>query len=226
MPFTKISVLIPTRGRVERLRTLLRSYLETTRGAEAFSDLVFRVDDDDLETRAFLATAQTIVGPRGRGYADMPSFYNELAAASTGDVLMCGNDDMVFRTPLWAPLLLEEANRYPDGLFDIGVTTHNETHFPFSVVSRKAAEAMGFLWDPRIFWGDIFLRDVMGAFGRSVMLPEVRIDHDWAGFAPDRVYMESDKNITERDPTYWYVTHVRAVADSVTRLRSACEAAA
>lgn len=225
MLYSKVSVLIPTRGRVERLKTLLTSYGKTTQGAEWTSELVFRVDDDDQDTQEFFLSGDAllghhhvVIGPRYEGYRSLPFFFNEMFEYSKGDILMCGNDDMVFKTPLWAPLVIAEASKYPDGLFDIGVMTHNETHFPFSTISRKVADALGFVWDPTIFWGDIFLRDVMTWFGRCVMLPSVEIDHDWAGNRPDRVFMESDKDILRTDPNYWTETHARAVAAAVHKL--------
>lgn len=222
--FTRVSVLIPTRHRIERLETLLSSYRHTASPDD--SELVFRVDDDDLDTQNFLCSAHNVViGPRGKGYADMPKFFNELAAAASGDVLMCGNDDMVFQTVDWAERILEVANGYPDGLFDIGVSTMNQDNFPFSIVSKRAVEKMGFLWDPRIFWGDIFLRDVMAWYGRALLLPGVRVDHDWAGFKPDKVYVEQlmpgegHKDINRRNPNYWTEVHAVAVNEAVGRLR-------
>jgi glycosyltransferase involved in cell wall biosynthesis len=201
--FGRISVLVPTRGRPDYLRQMLASFEATTDGA---ADLVFRVDDDDHATIEALAGHKTIVGPRLSGYRSMPVFFNELAAAATGDVLLCGNDDMVFRTPGWPGRLLEAANAYPDGLFDLGVTTHNESHYPFSIVSRAVTERLGFLWD------------VMRAFGRAVMVPSVQIDHDWVGFRPDQVFAESDKDILGTDPTYWSGTHATAVHEAVATL--------
>ena len=222
--FTKVSVLIPTRGRIQRLETLLASYHRTLSDEDA--ELVFRVDEDDQETRDFLFCKHPmVVGPRGGGYANMPTFFNELARAATGDVLMCGNDDMVFQTVDWAEQILAVANQYPDGLFDIGVATMNQESFPFSVVSKRAADKLGFLWDPRIFWGDIYLRDVMHQFGRCVLVPAIQIDHDWAGFKPDKVYMEqlqageSAKDIERRQPNYWADVHLPAVTDAVSKLK-------
>lgn len=214
-----LSVLVPTRHRIERLKTLLTSYELTTTGANNV-ELVFRVDDDDPETRHFLLDRKerVLTGSRLGGYQSMPVFFNELANVASGDVLMCGNDDMVFKTYHWPTLILQEANGYSDGIFNIGVSTLNESHFPFSTVSRKVVDCLGFIWDPRIFWGDIYLRDVMAWFGRNVMLPTVQIDHDWAGYRPDKVFQESDKNITYRDPTYWTGTHAQAVSDAVNRL--------
>ena len=215
--FTKLSVLIPTRKRVERLKKLLASYEKTTRDAEWATELVFRVDNDDLETRDFLMGQKVVSGERHEGYKSLPIFFNQLAGSklATGDVFMCGNDDMIFKTPHWGPALLDAANEFPDGIFDLGVTTHNETHYPFSVVSRIAVKRMGFIFDPRIFWGDIFLRDAMAAFHRVVMLPHVEIDHDWAGNDPDATFLEgNDYRISEHN-----AFHQLAVDDAVEKLK-------
>lgn len=223
MAFTKVSVLVPTRYRLERLQTLLDSYAQTTEDCGEASELVFRADDDDRATVDFLLgeRRRMVVGPRLEGYGSMPVFFNEMMRAAAGDVLLCGNDDMVFRTDGWAEMVLAAANQFPDGLFNIGVSTHNEAHFPFSIVSRRAAERLGFLWDPRIFWGDIYLRDAMAAFGRCVMLPDVHIDHDWAGNKPDRVFMETRpaKAQVEGNAMYWAAVHAPAVSDAVEKLR-------
>ena len=217
--FKKISVLVPTRMRLERLSTLLASFEETVPNKNA--ELVFRVDEDDKWSQNFLVGHPVVIGPRGKGYGDMPKFYNEMVAIASGNVIMCGNDDMVFRTFDWPTLLLEVANRYPDGLFNLGSSTHNQTHYPFSTVSRSVVETLGFLWDPRIFWGDMYLRDVMAHFGRCVMVPEVRIDHDWAGHNPDPIYKETlpHKRVVEKDKSYWTGPHAIAVKDAIERLQ-------
>lgn len=220
--FTKVSVLVPTRGRVDRLRTMLGSFDRTT-GNGPDAEVVFRVDDDDPATLGFLlgwGGHQVVSGPRLDGYRSMPEFYNELAGAATGDVLMVGNDDMTFLTPGWPAIVLAAANLVQDGVFDFGVSTHNEDHYPFSIVSRKVVDALGFFWDPRIFWGDIYLRDVMGNLGRLAKIP-VEIDHAWAGFAPDATFTEANQDdIYRRDPSYWANTHAPAVNEAVAKLRS------
>lgn len=220
--YKKLSVLVPTRNRIGRLRTLLDSYLTTTAGVSCHSEILFRVDDDDVESYKFLTAAgfPALVGPRLGGYNSMPTFFNELYKWSSGDVLMSGNDDFIFKTHGWAPKILESASRFPDGIFNVGVRTLNEDHYPFGITSRKMADALGFYWDPRIFWGDIYLRDVVAAFGRCFKLPEVEIVHDWAGNNPDQVFNESDKNIVGRDPHYWSVTNPTAVNEAVAKLKA------
>jgi hypothetical protein len=221
MTFHKISVLVPTRQRLDDLRTLLASY-DATAGESVESELVFRVDDDDPASAELLrASGRTVlVGPRHAGYSSLPWFYRELLAIATGDVLMTGNDDMVFRTPGWPALLLAEANRYPDGVFNLGVSTHNATHFPFSTIARVAADAMGYVHDPRLYWGDVFLRDVMAAFDRAVLVPTVTIDHDWRGWRPDRTFREADQDNPARTNSLYWMTHDAVVNQAVSRVRA------
>lgn len=222
--YNRISVLVPTRRRLDRLDAMIRSYDQTTVGCASRSELVFRVDEDDLDTQDYLALRSSWrvhVGPRLNGYGSMPTFFNELYETSIGDVLMSANDDFVFRTPHWAEILLNKANEFPDGLFNLGVDTLNADHYPFGIVSRRAADALGFYWDPRVFWGDIYLRDVMAALNRCVMVPEVRIDHDWVGFRPDRTFAETRpyKERIESSSTYWSNIHAPAVNEAVETLR-------
>lgn len=222
MTYNKVSVLIPTRHRTKRLELVFDSFAHTTEQQSRLAELVFRIDDDDDETREFLSTrdCRTIVGPRLDGYRSLPVFFNEMIRYATGDVFLCGNDDMIFQTKGWAGMILDAADAYPDGLFDFGVLTHNASHWPFSIISKKVTDHLGFIWDPRIFWGDIFLRDVMDAFGRKLPLPTVEIDHDWVGWAPDQTFIEADQqNIMRRDPTYWAGTHTTAVNEAIEKLR-------
>jgi hypothetical protein len=210
--FTKISLLVPTRGRPLRLRKMLESFQLT---ADDKAEVIFRVDDDDFVSQQALRGYKVIIGPRLSGYRSLPIFFNQLASAATGDVLMCGNDDMVFKTVGWPQLVLDAANKYPDGVFNLGVKTHNETHYPFSIVSKLVVGKLGFIFDPRIFWGDIYLRDVMAAFGRCEMLPHVEVDHDWMGHEPDSVFMDGNDARTSD----WMAQHAEAVDDAVRWLR-------
>lgn len=212
--FTSITVLVPTRGRPGRLWRLLESFDQTR--VEDSTSLLFRVDEDDEASRALLKEREVVVGPR-LGYANLPTMFNELYAASSSDLIMCGNDDMVFETYGWDHHILEAANKYPDGLFDFGMATHNEANFPFVTVSRKTCDRLGFLFDLRMFWGDIFWRDVMSHFGRAIMLPHVHIEHDWAGFNPDQVFIDGENTRRASHAEF----HAVAVSEAINKLRMA-----
>lgn len=213
--FTKVSVLVPTRNRLPQLQMLLGSYYETA-GCDPGAELIFRVDEDDPATERFLSGFgwTVLVGPSLRGYCSLPAFFEDMRRVATGDLFLCGNDDMVFRTPGWPALVLQAANQYPDGVFVLGVDTLNAGVFPFSIVSRQAVDAIGFIHDARLTAGDLFLRDVMASFGRAIPLPSVQVDHDWQGLTPAHPVL---------DNAYWAL-HRTCVAEAVGRLEAVYEA--
>ena len=173
---------------------MLRSYQETVTNPGQ-SELVFRCDNDDLESVKYIAQHNwpILVGPRRDGYKSLPGFFNELTSIATGDLFVCGNDDMLFRTKGWPSLIIEEANKYPDGIFNIGVSTGlNDDKFPFSIVSRHFVQKLGKINDERLLFSDIFLLDVMKHFGRAVKLPTVTFFHDWAGHGDDLTRREAN----------------------------------
>ena len=220
MTFSKVSVLVPTRGRIEQLARLVASYRATV--GPDMAELVFRIDDDDAESNAFLAPLPwtVLVGPRREGYRSLPVFFEEMRQAATGDLLLCGNDDMEFLTPDWPALVLATANQYPDGIFNLAVGTLNAGNVPFSIVSRAAVDTIGYLQDARLYWGDVYLRDVMAAFGRVIPLPEVRIAHHWMGHTPDAVFHEAHQDLHGAWTAEYYARHQQAVQDAVTKLQA------
>ena len=224
--FRKVSVLVPTRKRLARLETLIQSYRDTLSDPNCV-ELLFRADDDDDETKRHLAHCDcpVLVGPRLDGYRSLPAFFDELRKASTGDVYLTGNDDMVFRTLGWAEKILAHANQYPDGLFCFGVETLNAKNFPFAVVSKRAVEIVGHIHDARLFWGDVYLRDIMAHFSRAIRIHDVQIDHEWAGHDPDETFADAKQGESHNwDDAYWAL-HRRCVAAAVGKLEAACLAA-
>lgn len=195
--YNRVSVLIPTRKRVEKLKGLIASYEKTS--SERTSELIFRVDDDDKETldELYKTRYSHLIGSRLDGYKSLPSFFNDLACYANGELLLCGNDDMEFKTPGWAEILCAEAEKYEGYILAIGVNTFNAANFPFTVVPRRMVEVMGQLYDPRLLFHDVFLRDVAACFGRAVRVESVEIAHHWAGFDPDTTHLEAREQTAE-----------------------------
>src|SRR5688572_13673178 len=201
---------------------MVQSFLAMTTAPES-AELVFRIDDDDADSAAYLGEMPwtVVVGPRLNGYASLPVFFEEMRAKATGDLFMTGNDDMAFQTPAWSSKVLETANKYPDGIFNLGVQTYNESHYPFSIVSRAAVERMGAIHHPEIFWGDVYLRDVFQTFGRAMLLPDVKVEHQWMGRTPDQVFLDAKQDDGRHwTPDYWE-RHRRLVAATAERLKGA-----
>lgn len=183
MIFQTISILLPTRGRSKQLDKTIKSI---RRNADQPSkvEIIFRCDVDDQETLSYLSSNNEIfiAGPREKGYASLPKFMNQCARLSTGDIIMMFNDDAIIETKGWDSKLISCANKFPDGIFNIGVNTGlNDNLFPFSIVSRVFMNALGYVNDERLLFSDIFLLDVLEGFERTIRLKEVMFKHNWAG---------------------------------------------
>ena len=196
MIYKKISVLVATRKRVGFLEKMLASFAATVTNPEQV-EMVFRCDSDDEKTIDYLCTTphKIIIGPRKEGYKTLPAFYNEMARLATGELLMCCNDDVLFQTLNWPALILEEAAKYPDGIFNLGVNVGlNDENFPFSIVSQKLVDILGFINDERLLFSDMFLLDVTKYFNRAIRVPAVTIFHDWAGHpGTDETRLDANK---------------------------------
>ncbi len=97
------SVLIPSRGRPERLRQAIRSIRETSRSENV--EILLRLDGDDAST---LATVDDLarehdfratIGPRRLGYPSIGEFYAELASVAQGTWIWIMNDDAYVTGP-------------------------------------------------------------------------------------------------------------------------------
>lgn len=98
-PVVICSVLIPSRGRPERLKRTITSIWETARSVPV--EIWIRFDDDDNTSLAVIAELErdprgrvrVAVGPRLCGYPSIGDFYAELCALSIGDWIWIMNDD-------------------------------------------------------------------------------------------------------------------------------------
>ncbi len=183
-----ISVIVPTRGRIRQLDRMLTS-LWRTAGDPTCVEVILRMDLDDLETYEPLAPdarVHIVVGERLNGYATLATLTNEAARAAAAPLILVVNDDVEFQTPAWDLALQAAAAAYPDGIFNLGVTTMNAGKFVFPCVSRRQIDVLGCLFDERLVYTDIWLRDVVKPFGRAIRVPEVRIEHHWEGKTDDQ----------------------------------------
>ena len=101
---TRISLLMPTRGRPALVERFFQSVVDTTSILDQV-EVILCVDDDDVESHA-LGDARVkftrLIGPR----APMGVLNTKCLKASSGDIIILVNDDMVFRTPGWDTTLI------------------------------------------------------------------------------------------------------------------------
>jgi hypothetical protein len=169
---SKISILLPTRGRPENVKRLLES-IKTT--AHKMPEVVLYVDDDDPSYDDFMAPefAKIIRGPR----KTLSDYYNECAKVASGEILMQAGDDIIFRTRWWDATVALAFESHPDKfIFVHGDDGHFGDKFgTHGFLHRKWMETVGYLVPPYFSadWGDTWLNEVANKLGRRVYLPFV-----------------------------------------------------
>ncbi|MGP0630196.1 glycosyltransferase family 2 protein [Nitrospina sp. 32_T5] len=139
----RISVLMPTRHRLEQAERCIASLVETATHPEALEIVVY-VDDDDPESHALDRkdiAFHKIVGPR----LNLGALNTACLSSATGDILGAVNDDVVVRTQGWDDRLRAIHDRFPDGIY---LAYPNDLFFgprmaSFPFMARATCDALG-----------------------------------------------------------------------------------
>lgn len=202
-----ISILLPTRNRIPRLREMMLSALNK---AGAPIEIVVYVDDDPATDKfvrmdvnndfiqevkgagPHILTVTT--GERGL----LSRYWNDCAAKAHGDILMLANDDIVFRTQDWAKVVEAEFAKSPNKIKLVHCDNGQSNAATFAThpfIHRKWVEAVGYFVPPCFpgNWTDTWLFDVSQGAKCRVYIPTVMIEHlhpFWGKAAIDPTYME------------------------------------
>ena len=172
-----ISVLCPTRGRVQLCKRMIDSARDTGTNN---NEILIYVDDDDIDRHQYIVQAgadDCITGPSQR----VGKSWNVLARAAKGDYLMMGNDDLVYKTDGWDRF--NEITGLPDD--DIFVAWFNDGsgksagHCAFPIVSRKWYETLGY-FTPELFhflWHDTWIYDIGKLLHRCIYIKDILVEH-------------------------------------------------
>ena len=107
----KISVLLPTRGRTEVLKTSIMTLLDTVKDPKQI-EIILGMDEDDQEVIEYVKSE---LGPilqekgvetkanifKPLGYENLHQYVNTLAGNASGDWLFFWNDDCLMETKDW-----------------------------------------------------------------------------------------------------------------------------
>lgn len=95
----KISLLMPTRGRLKCAERLFSSVISNSCRLERI-EIILYVDDDDYKSQSISSSdlnIKVIIGPR----KTMGAYNTKCYKKATGDVIILVNDDMVIQTKNW-----------------------------------------------------------------------------------------------------------------------------
>ncbi|MFF9118734.1 glycosyltransferase family 2 protein [Streptomyces massasporeus] len=188
-----LSLLCPSRGRVDNLGSFLRS-LHRTAVKPGRVEVMVYVDEDDPALPAYhrlfdraprlwpgLGACRLVVGPP----EGVPQAWNALAAQSRGDLLMMANDDQLYVDHGWDTTLDNRVTQltalHGDDVlclyFDDGQYTDGGRDFP--IVTRTWYETLGY-FTPTIFqqWEvERWVFDVALRLERCHVVPGVFVEH-------------------------------------------------
>lgn len=176
---SRVSVLVPTRGRPDNVRRLMESGHAT---AELPPEFLFYLDEDDptfghTVDVIYRLGGDYVVGSR----IVLSEMWNRLAEVATHDVVMHCGDDIIFRTQQWDAVATTALGEWPDrlgvvhgrdGYQDANMATHGFYH-------RRWIETLGYLVPPHFAsdYNDLWNTQVADALGRRRYLPEIYTEH-------------------------------------------------
>lgn len=183
----KISILVPTRERMNNRLTLLFSILTTVNDINNVN-VYYGVDKDDPTLDTIKKVAQGIpclkvieIDNNGK-FLGLGKLWNILVDESDDDIISMVGDDMVFKTKDWDIKLLEEFKAMPSDNIK-AVHCNDACHGAKLAVNlfchRKYAQVMGrFMREEfKINWVDQWLHQVFSAFNRLVYRDDIMIEH-------------------------------------------------
>jgi len=206
-----ISLIIPTRNRVEYLRRFLDN-VEQTCGSTDNLEILLRIDDDDTRTIQFVEEygksskllIRPVVGERGNGYVDMHKKVTELCQKASGQFLFFLSDDVTFSNKYWDEKILATYNNaYSDNIFWIR-TAHGEASPDAQclAITRDWYNVTGHLGT--CYHQDTEFNAVARHVGREIFIEDIVVKHH----RPEKETKTIDGKI---DQTY---VEGRAAADS------------
>ena len=181
-----ISILTPTRNRPNNCDRFIKSLYETTQYTGTL-ELLFYVDSDDpakdiykeIEERwqnNFWRVEFVIGEPMS-----VSKSWNIIAKKSLGDIMIMGNDDLVYKTVRWdsklMAKLIELDNPYYLTWFNDGI--NGNRHCAFPVISREWYETLGY-FSPGVFnfgYNDTWVYDIAKRVGKLNYMDEILVEH-------------------------------------------------
>lgn len=186
----KISILTPTRNRPNNCERFIKSIYNTCANRNSV-ELLFYVDDDDPALDTYLSLDKHCQTEYSDFYRiqfikgepkSVSISWNDLASKCFGDVLIMGNDDLVYATDGWDYLLEQELKKFDkDNVYvawmEDGI--NGEAHCAFPIVSREWYECLG-RFTPGCFhfgYNDTWIFDVGKMLDRTHFMPHIKAEH-------------------------------------------------
>ena len=176
------SILLPTRGRPDRVETFLDSIEDTADDTDRIEVVVrFDRDDEAMMSHKFKRRKLELLAIVGLRPSCLSDAWNDCWHRSKNDILMLAGDDLIFRTPLWDTEIRREIKEFPHkvGLVycaDGNVYKRKSATHPF--IHRIWPELVGYFTPPLLDYGnDTWLEMVARKIDRITYRSDILIEH-------------------------------------------------
>jgi len=202
---TTISILTPTRNRPNNCERFIKS-IYATASDKTKIELFFYVDNDDpaleqykslaahcdSEYKDFKKVDFTFGEPKSVSIS-----WNDLAAKSSGYLMIMGNDDLIYRTANWDSLLIQNlAIRYKEDPYWVSWVNDGinaDRHCAFPIIAREWYNTVGY-FAPGCFhfgYNDTWVFDIAKRLERTHYINNILVEH-----------MHFSKGKSDMDDTY------------------------
>ncbi len=213
-----IAILTPTRQRPGKLDRLIESVYETASDKNSIRMYNY-IDDDDprlsqykKNNDATLYNNVINVYDKAQSVSKSWNVLAEKAIKNSADVIIMGNDDLIYRTDDWDIKLQEELEKFDDDIYCCWFEDliNGKNHCAFPIVSRKWYETLGY-FTPGVFhfgYNDTWVYDIAKRIDRCHFISEVTVEH--LHFSTGKVAMDATyhRNRTEERGNLYHLDKV------------------
>lgn len=177
---TKISVIFPSRKRIEMLNDTLFSIYSLADPNNVNFEILVKLDLDDHESIDYIKYWENeyqnisfIVNSRKKGWLNMVDFVENLIRTAEGEWILGINDDMVFTTPNWNTILEKYLDKFQIGY--INPTFGYRWAFP--LFPKKLYEILGHISPHNQI--DTYLYNLGDSLNINTLIDDVCVNHDY-----------------------------------------------
>jgi len=216
-----------TRKRHLLFQRMYDSALATAKYPDLIEMSVY-VDNDDIATQEYLKTMKGDIKITIGERITLSDMLNVAYKKATADIILCGSDDLIFRTKDWDERVINVFNQSKDKLilvFPDDLILRNSLA-SFFFLHRRWIETLGYVLPPYYSCDmcDVWMDEISKMIGRRIYLPDVIIEHMHYRVGKsefDETYAEG-KARGERDDVWkLYYSHLDKRLTDVEKLRKA-----
>lgn len=181
-----LAILTPTRGRPHRFK-IFNDSVKSLVSDNSLLKMYYYIDEDDIKLEEYKSTnimypenSFITVGPPD----SISKTWNIIAKKAIddgADVLIMGNDDLIYKTKNWDIILKEEIKKFPDDIYCIWFNDDlmRASHCAFPIISKKWYNCLGY-FTPGVFhfgYNDTWIWEIGKKLKRAHFLNSVTAEH-------------------------------------------------